>query len=162
MALRERVMHRHVDSMLDPMPPDHGLVLWAYNHHLARDDAKITGTAGVGPGGDSEPSLGHHLNARHGDDIYGVWMIYGRGEDSNPLPDLPRRLRPSWRSLNALLGRVGGNFVPPTRSDRAEAQRLMEPLRVYGLYNGYARIPIAAQADALCFIEEVSPLRTNR
>ncbi len=161
MAYRERVMHRHVDFMIDQLPEGHGLVLWGHNHHLARDDASIVSAEGVGPGGDTEPSLGHHLNERHRDDIYVVWMVFGHGEDSQPFPDLPRKLRPPRRSLNGLLRSVGGNFLLPTRSDAPEAQRLSEPSRIYHLYNSYARVPVASQADAICFIAEVSPLRNR-
>lgn len=162
MAYRERVMHRHVDFMLESLPPDHGLVLWGHNHHLARDDSSIVSSGGVGPGGDTEVSLGHHLNERHRDEIYVVWMIFGRGEDSQPLPGLSRKLRPSRRSLNALLRRVGGNFLLPTRSDARPARRLDRATRVYHLYNSHVSVPVAEQADAICFIDEVSPLRTNR
>ena len=159
MAFRERVMRRHVDLMLGRLPPDRGLVLWGHDLHLARNDDTITAKQGVGPGGDSEYSLGHSLCRRHPDDVYVVWMIFGGGEDGQPFPDLSRKLRPRRRSLNAILGRVGGNFVLPTRSFDAGARCLHDPLRFYHLYNGFVELRIAEQADAICFIEHVSPMR---
>jgi erythromycin esterase-like protein len=163
MAFRERVMHRHVDTALAALPRERGLVLWGHDFHLARDDDGITGRPGsVGPGGDSERSLGHHLCKQHGDDVFIVWMVFGGGEDSQPLQGLSRRLRPRRGSLNAILGRVGGNFVLPTRSTEAGSEPLREPLRLYHLYNGYAEVRIADQADAICFIENVSPMRSAR
>jgi erythromycin esterase-like protein len=159
MALRERVMQRQVGGMLERLPSDHGVVLWGHDLHLARNDAGIRQDGGTGPGGDSADSLGHHLNRRHADEIYVVWMVFGGGEDGQPFPDLDRVLRPPRRSLNGLLQRVGGSFVLPTRSDDPAAARLKEKARLYHLYNGHAELRIAEQADAICFIDAVSPLR---
>jgi hypothetical protein len=86
-------------------------------------------------------------------------MVCGGGEDSHSFPELPRRLRPARGSLNAILRRVGGNFVLPTRSHDPAAGRLRETLRFYHLYNTHSELRIAEQADAICFIERVTPLR---
>ena len=161
MAYRERVMHRHVDLMIDRLPRDHGLVLWAHDFHLARDDAGIVAPGGVGPGGDSEHSVGHHVCAEHGDDVLVVWMVCGGGESAHPLPDLPRRLRPGRRSLNAVLERVGGNFLLPTHSAESAARKLAGVQRFHHLYDSFADVRIREQADAICFIEEVTPLRAD-
>ena len=88
-------------------------------------------------------------------------MVTGSGEDSQPLPDLSQTLRPPRRSLNGLLARVGGSFVLPTRSEHPGARRLGEKARIYGLYNSYVELTIAEQADAICFIDRVSPLRAS-
>jgi len=158
MAFRERVMQRHVDFALERLPPGHGLVLWGHDLHLARDDGGIRLRHGAGPGGDTEHSLGHHLCRRHGDEVFVVWMVCGRGESAQPLADLPCELRFHPRSLNAVLSRVGGNFLLPTRGG-AGARRLRARQRLYHLYDDFTELRIAEQADAICFIEEMTPLR---
>lgn len=161
MALRERVMHRHVDTVIDQLPAERGLVLWGHDLHLARDDDGITGLEGIGPGGGEVESLGQHVARRHPDDLYVVWMVCGRGEDAQPLQGLPCELRPPRQSLNALLARVGGSFLLPVRRNDRGARTLRRAHRLYHLYNAGVTVRPAEQVDALCFIERMTPLRTG-
>lgn len=118
MALRERIMQRHIARLLETLP-DPRLVLMAHNAHLAKDDRRIHAPGTVGPGGDRERAVGTWLHERLNGDVCSVWMLFERGEDNQPMPDLPRKLRSPRHSLNAKLARVADVFALRTHSDDA-------------------------------------------
>lgn len=159
MAYREDVMKHHLDRELRLMADGDVLVLMAHAAHLAKDDAGIRGY-GVGPGGNLVPSLGHHLVHDLGLRPYSIWMIYGGGTDSQPLPDLPNQATYPRDSLNALLGLHGPPLVVPTAP--AASGVLAEPIGIGQMYNQVIPVHLPAQADALFFLPGVSPLRPAR
>jgi len=156
MAYREDVMKRHLERELRLMADGDVLVLMAHAAHLAKDDAGIRGH-GVGPGGNLVPSLGHHLVHDLGLRPYSIWMVYGGGTDSQPLPDLPNEATYPRDSLNALLGRHGLPLVVPTAP--AASGILAEPVGIGQMYNQVIPVHLPTQADAVFFLPNVSPLR---
>jgi erythromycin esterase-like protein len=156
MAYREDVMKRHLDRELRLMDDGDVLVLIAHAAHLAKDDAGIGGH-GVGPGGNLVPSLGHHLVHDLGLRPYSIWMIYGGGADSQPLPDLPNQATYPRDTLNALLGLQARPLVVPTAP--AASGILAEPIGIGQMYNQVIPVHLPAQADAVFFLPSVSPLR---
>ena len=153
MALRERIMRRHVERKLTA---GQRLVLFGHDLHLAKDDTKIS-AGGVGPGGDTEVSLGHYLCNGDAGRAFGIWMICGHGRDSQPFDGLDRDLRPPLGSLNEVLGRVGGSFALPTVDD--PTGYLAAEQRFHHLYNTAVDLRITEQADLIVFLDEVHPLR---
>jgi len=160
MAMRERIMQRHVRRALEQAPPGEGFVLMAHNMHLAKDDERIR-APGIGPGGGKERSVGTWLNRRLPNQALSVWMLFERGNDNQPFAGLPTRLSSPPTSVNALLGRAGEVFALPARADDARAAVLAKEGDVLMLYNQVARLEPAAQADIVFFVREVTPLSAD-
>jgi hypothetical protein len=83
-----------------------------------------------------------------------VWMIYGGGEDSQPLPDLPRRADFGADTLNA---RLAARFDRPVLLDARQAPDT--PVRIAHMYNTVIETALPGAVDALWFVPRVSPLR---
>jgi hypothetical protein len=81
-------------------------------------------------------------------------MIYGGGEDSQPLPDLPRTADFGPDTLNA---RLGARFDRPVLLDARRAP--LDPVRIAHMYNSVIETRLPGVVDALWFIPEASPLR---
>jgi erythromycin esterase-like protein len=169
MAHRERVMHEHVDHVLARLGGEEKLVLMGHNAHLAKADRRIRPPwglralrRGVGPGGGQVPCLGTHVCARRPGEVFAVWMLEDRGHDSSPLPGSDRTVHPAPGTLNAALARVGpAAFVLPTVSDQPRSGLLRCEVEVASMYGTRSRLRPVEQADALCFVREVSPLRES-
>ena len=163
MAMRESIMHRNAAAVLDQISPDEKVVVMAHGLHLAKDDGLIqTPGVGAGPGGKRVPSIGHYINQTLApDQVFSFWMLFDHGEDLQPFPDLPRNLTSNSGSLNDLMSRVGSgcSYVVPTTSDDPRARLLTEEIDVMHMYNQAFRTNVPAQADAIFFTPEVSPLR---
>jgi Erythromycin esterase len=160
MAFRERYMHRQVDRMLGHMRANEKLALMSHNMHLCRaPDAIAERNAGAGPGGKTDPPLGAWLAARYPDEIFSVWMLIGRGRDSQPFPTLSKEIREKAGTLNTLLGEIGDCFVLPIDASDARARLLTENIEIMHDGNGGVRTAIARQADAIFFVRDVTPLR---
>jgi erythromycin esterase-like protein len=155
MALRESFLKRRVERLWRSLEDDEVLVLLSHAFHLAKDDRRI-GRAGVGPGGDQEPSLGHHLVQRLGIDVRSAWLLYGAGADSQPFPDLPNDVAYPATSINAAFGRRERPFVVAVAS---AADALGLPVGVGHMYNTVVPVHLPSEADALFFIPRVSPMR---
>lgn len=153
MAWREELMKRRVDDVLAGAPEDALLVLMGHAFHLAKDDAGLAGP-GVGPGGGRVSSLGHHLCRERGLASAGIWMLYGSGEDSQPLADLPRVADYPADTLNRTLLEEGTAMLLPLTEDAP----FQGAVRIGHLYNLVAEVDIRAQADALHFFPRVTPL----
>jgi erythromycin esterase-like protein len=153
MAFRESVMHAQVDDLVDSHPAGARFVVFAHNLHLARDDARVTGRGGVGPGGGSVDSIGTHLAKRHPGRVFSVWMLDGEGRDAQPLVSLGNRVRAPRGSLNAALARAGEAYFVPVRGPLAARHRLAF------MYGSRVDVELGANADALYFARRVSPLR---
>ncbi|MBI5287358.1 MAG: erythromycin esterase family protein [Chloroflexi bacterium] len=157
MAMREHLMQRHVRRVLDQHPGE-GVVLMAHNMHLTKDDTRIR-APGIGPGGGKERAVGTWLNHQLPEQVLSVWMLFERGRDNQPFPDLPTKLSSPPGSVNALLGQVGDAFALPTRSQDKRANALSSTGDIVMLYNQASRLALADQADVVFFVREVSPLR---
>jgi erythromycin esterase-like protein len=160
MAFRERYMHRQVDRMLGQMRADEKLALMSHNMHLCRAPDAVAGSdAGAGPGGKTDPPLGAWLAARYSSEIFSVWMLIGRGRDSQPFPTLSKEIREKAGTLNALLGEIGDCFILPIDASDSRARLLTENVEIMHDGNGGVRTAIARQADAIFFVRDVTPLR---
>jgi len=156
MAFRETAMKRRFKAAQTRFA-DHKLVLMGHALHLAKDDAAIK-AGGVGPGGGQTSSLGHWLVQDEKEDVFSVWMLYGAGEDSQPLANLPQKANFPPHSLNAMLARQGRVllFFP------ADAPELFRPPCVIGhMYSALIETSLLLQADAVVFLPQVTPLRRS-
>jgi len=153
MAYREDFMKRRFADARAIAPGK--MALMAHATHLAKDDRLIEGGIGVGPGGGRVSSLGHHIVSELGLTAVSIWMIYGEGEDSQPIPGLPRTARYPRDSLNARLSR---RFRDPTLvlTDGAPDGFVS----VGHMYNARFFTRLRGQVDALYFFPRVTPMRT--
>ena len=153
MAFREDVMKRRLKALVTQTDPSLLIVVLAHAFHLAKDDAGFGAASGVGPGGGQASSLGHYLTQECGFDTRAVWMLYGAGEDSQPIEGLPTTLDYPTTSLNqtllAELSEVGLLPKPPPGM-----------VGIGHLYNTVAEVDLACQADCVMFFPAVSPLDT--
>ena len=152
MAFREDAMKRRLASIRALSPGR--LVLMGHALHLVRDDAAIAAAGIVGPGGGRTTSLGHHLGQELGQCLFIVWMIYGEGEDSQPLQDLPRRADFGPHTLNA---RLAARFDRPVLLDARGAPDA--PVRIAQMYNTEIETRLPGVVDALWFCPRVTPLQ---
>ena len=155
MAFRERAMRRRLKEARLILGT-HRFVVMGHALHLAKNDRDIRGS-GIGPGGGLEPSLGHSLVQRDGEKVVSIWLLYGSGEDCQPLKSLPRTANFPADTLNARLGAFGSAllFFP------SDALELFErPFRIGQIYNSVFETTLANQADAVVFLPQISPLRT--
>jgi erythromycin esterase-like protein len=160
MAYRERYMHRQVDRMLGQMRPDEKLALMSHNMHLCRAPDAVAGIdASAGPGGKTDPPLGAWLAARYPSEIFSVWMMIGRGRDSQPFPTLSKEIKEKRGTLNALLGEIGDCFILPIDATDERARFLTKNIEITHDGNGGVRTALARQADAIFFARNVTPLR---
>jgi erythromycin esterase-like protein len=173
MALRESIMKRRVERILASLEPDSVFVLLGHAFHLAKDDRRI-GRAGVGPGGDLETSLGHHVVQSLGVPTRAVWMLYGAGVDSQPFPDLPTRVAYPADSLNGRLAAYARLRADSGASPHAPAHAplvvpiapaandaLANEVGIGHLYNMVVPVHLPSEIDALFFVPTVSPLRAT-
>jgi erythromycin esterase-like protein len=160
MAFRERYMHRQLDRRLVQMRPNEKLALMSHNMHLCRAPDAVAGSnAAAGPGGKTDPPLGAWLAARYPDKIFSVWILIGRGRDSQPFPTLSKEIKEKPGTLNARLGEIGNCFVLPIDAADSRARLLSENIEIMHDGNGGVRTAIARQADAIFFVRDVTPLR---
>ncbi len=160
MAFRERYMHRQVDHTLGQMRANEKLALMSHNMHLCRAPQAVVGSdAAAGPGGKTDPPLGAWLAARYPAEVFSVWMLAGRGRDSQPFHSLSNEIREKAGTLNALLGKIGACFVLPIDGADSRARLLAEGIEIMHDANAAVRTAIARQADAIFFVRDVTPLR---
>jgi erythromycin esterase-like protein len=159
MALRERAMCEHADHALAAIEGSKA-AFFAHNRHLAKDDGQFRGkTPGAGPGGDTEPSLGTYLTRRRQADVFSIWCLEDRGEY---IPTIAGdgRIQSVRGTLNAELARVGDVLILPTGADDP-ASPLHDDCEIVSLHGVRYRTPIAHQADAIFFIREVTPMKSD-
>lgn len=159
MAFRERFMHRQVDRALAQMQTNEKLVLMSHNMHLCRAPEAVAGSdAAAGPGGKTDLPLGAWLASRFPGEVFSVWMLIGRGTDSQPFPSLSNKIREKPGTLNSILGEVGDCFLLPIDTSDSRPRLLTEPIQIMHDANGGVRTAIAKQADAIFFVRDVTPL----
>lgn len=152
MAFREHAMKRRLADLRTLSPGK--LVLMGHALHLVRNDASIAAPGIVGPGGQRTSSLGHHVGQELGLPMFIVWMVYGGGEDSQPLPDLPRKADFGPETLNA---RLAARFDQPVLLDARSAPTAR--VRIAHMYNTVIETSLPPAVDAIWFTPRVSPLR---
>lgn len=159
MALREETMHRNVATRLADAGANSKTILMSHNLHLAKDFDRIKGSFGAGPGGGKVPALGTFLNRKMPGQIFSIWMLCNRGRDCQPFSFCTCEIKPVKGSLNSILSETGPALLLPLSSDSPIPSLLDSEILIQmdGQPGVRARIP--DQADAIFFIDEVSPLR---
>ncbi len=154
MAFREAAMKRRLDTVLAQVQPGTTLVVMGHAFHLAKNDGHIE-KAGVGPGGDEVSSIGHYLCQEKGCEAASIWMLYGEGEDSQPLPDLPRVANYSSGTVNKKLAQY---LQAPVWFETKDLPNDLGRARVGHLYNLEVEVQLREEADVVTFFPTVSPL----
>ena len=160
MALREQVMHRQVEYVLNGLASGEKIILMGGSLHLMKNDEKIKTTGvGAGPGGKTLPSIGHYVSQTLAPgQVFSAWMLYDHGKDNQPFPDLPQDLASPPGSMNAILSDIGTQFILPVSHDWS-ARIFKKKMDVVHMYNLTFRAKLAEQADAIFFTRQVSPLK---
>ncbi|HYL58161.1 MAG TPA: erythromycin esterase family protein, partial [Candidatus Acidoferrales bacterium] len=158
MAFRETVMHRNVEDALAEAGPSGKIALMSHNLHLAKDYGRVKGSIGAGPGGGKVDAVGTHIAKLMPGEVYSVWMLCNRGRDCQPFSFCTCEIKPVAGSINPILASIASALVLPLDSLEnayfADAELLIQMDGNTGV-----RTPIARQADAIVFIDEVSPLK---
>jgi hypothetical protein len=156
MAFREDCLKRRFDNhrRLTGGAPS---VVMAHALHLAKDDRLLGKTVGVGPGGGFACSIGHHLVQERRLKAVSIWLVHGAGEDSQPLPDLPRRFAYPKDTLNARLAGLETPVLFPIGG--APGGLFDRPIGVGGLYNGVQPTILKGQVDAVLYLPRATPMR---
>lgn len=159
MATRERFMHRQIDHQLGLLADDK-MALMSHNMHLCRAPDAVAGSGAIaGPGGKTELALGAWLAGRFPGEVFSVWMLIGRGTDSQPFPSLSNKILEKRGTLNAILSEIGDCFLLPIDTSDSRARLLSENTEIMHDANGLIRTAITRQADAIFFVRDVTPLR---
>lgn len=159
MALREETMHRNVTAQLAEAGPGAKTVLMSHNMHLAKAYDRIKRNFGAGPGGGRVPALGTFLNRMLPGRVYSVWMLCNRGRDCQPFSFCTCEIMPVAGSLNSILSEIAPAFILPLRADSPLPRLLDSKMLIQMDGQPGVRAAIAEQADAIFFVDEVSPLR---
>jgi erythromycin esterase-like protein len=159
MAMREETMHRNVIARLAEAGENAKAVLMSHNLHLAKDFDRIKGNFGAGPGGGRVPALGTYVNRMFPEKVFSVWMLFNRGRDCQPFSFCTCEIEQVEGSLNSILGEIGSALILPLRSDGPIPSLLNSKMLIRMDGQPGIRAAIAEQADAIFFIDEVSPLR---
>ena len=156
MAYREGCMKRRFETarQLSGGAP---MALMGHALHLAKDDRLLGAAPGVGPGGGQEPSLGHHIVQTLQLKTASIWLIHGAGEDSQPFPDLPRRLAYPKETLNARLSLFTEPVLFPVTG--APEDLFEGPIGVGHMYNTIQPAVLKGLVDWILFLPRVSPMR---
>ncbi len=157
MAFREGCMKRRFADLRRLSGGNPTLVM-SHALHLAKDDRLIAAASGVGPGGGLASSIGHHLTQELGLKVVSIWMLYSGGEDSQPLPDLPRKAKYARDTLNAQLAGLKTPML--FRVADLPSELAQRPIGVGHMYNAVARTALAGQVDVILVLPTVSPLRS--
>jgi len=161
MALREETMHRNVTTRLAEGGGNAKTVLMSHNLHLAKDFDRIKGNFGAGPGGGRVPALGTFVNRMMSGQIFSVWMLCNRGRDCQPFSFCTCEIKPVKGSLNSILSEIGPALILPLGNDSPLPSLLDSEMLVQMDGQPGVRAAITDQADAIFFIDEVSPLRAG-
>ncbi len=153
MALREKMIFRHVEHIIENMKPQDKLVLMAHNRHLSKHSRRLD-IKGGGPGGGVVPSLGTMLYQKYGGEVFSIWQLFNKGGSSHPYSNLSRNYQSSKGSLNQALSKIGQVFLLPF-SDKKVQRFISKKTKITGIYNIDFKADITRQADAVFFINEV-------
>jgi erythromycin esterase-like protein len=156
MAFRESCMKRRFDDARR-LTQNAPMALMGHALHLAKDDRLLGKAVGVGPGGGLECSLGHHLAQVLGLKAVSIWLVHGEGEDSQPFPDLPRRLAYPADTLNRRLAPIAVPTLIPIAG--APPGLFDAPIGVGHMYNAVQPTVLDGQVDAIVYLPRVTPMR---
>jgi hypothetical protein len=155
MAYREEAMKRRFAD-LRRLSGGAPAAVMSHALHLAKDDRLIGEAPGVGPGGGQTASIGHHLTQTLGLKVASVWMVYGAGEDSQPMADLPRKAAYPVDTLNEQLAHLSAPTLFPIAGGP-----FAQPMKVGHMYNTVVSVTLAGMVDAILFLPRVTPMRAK-
>jgi erythromycin esterase-like protein len=158
MAYRETVMHRHASDAIAGAGPGGKIALMSHNLHLAKDFSRVRGVVGAGPGGGKVDAVGMYLNKLAGGDVFSIWMLINRGRDCQSFWFCTSEINPIAGTMNAALAEIAPALILPLAALKTSGLEEDE-LRIQMDGNAGITTAIARQADAIVFIDEVSPLR---
>jgi erythromycin esterase-like protein len=148
LAAREERMCRNLDELLAEWPPDEKLVLLGHALHLSKDSERIRP-----PGYAMWRSIGTHVANELPGEVWGVWLLHGRGRHGVPRADPPiRSYRSPADSVERRLADVGPILLLPLGSDDPREAWLREE-RVVSFGGSPGRAILPRQADCLFFVE---------
>ena len=159
MALREETMHRNVTARFAEVGENAKAILMSHNLHLAKDFDRIKGNFGAGPGGGKVTAVGTYLNRMMPADVFSVWMLCNRGRDCQPFSFCTCEIKQVDGSLNSILSEIAPALILPLHTDTPIPALLNSKMLIQMDGQPGVRAAIAEQADAIFFIDEVSPLR---
>ena len=165
-AIREQVMHRNMELIISradktqagkPVPQKFALM--SHNEHLAKDIFSIKRKGGAGPGGGRVESIGTCLERTMPGQVFSIWMLCGRGRDSQPLSYMSNEVQSPNGTLNEMLSDIGAAFVLPINEADSLPTLLQREIKFVSNGNVVHRTVITRQTDAIFFVREVTPLR---
>lgn len=148
--IRDEGMADHVDYLLDVLYPGKKVILWGHNGHVAEDSP---------PGED--PTMGAHLHARRGAEMYTVGLFMYRGTAAqNNREVYPILSPPLAGSLESILyrARKRWTFVDfSTRASTPETSWMFQPLTARSF--GVNPEPIVPREfyDGVLFVDTSNP-----
>jgi erythromycin esterase-like protein len=158
MAYRETVMYRNASDAMAEAGPGGKIALMSHNLHLAKDFSSVRGLAGAGPGGGKVDAIGTHLNKLTRGDVFSIWMLINRGRDCQPFSFCTCEIKPVAGTVNAALAEIAPALLLPLAALKTSGLADDE-LKIQMDGNAGITTAIGAQADAIVFVDDVSPLR---
>jgi hypothetical protein len=154
-------MHHNVTARLAESGSKSRTVLMSHNLHLAKQYDRIKRNFGAGPGGGRVPALGTFLNRMMPEQVYSIWMLCNRGRDCQPFSFCTCDITPVADSLNSILSEISPALILPLGADSPLPRLLDSKMLIKMDGQPGVRAKITEQADAIFFIDEVSPLRAS-
>lgn len=159
MAVREEAMLQNVIFILSQMDSKDKLILMGHNRHLSKKIESIKKLGASPPGGKIVPSVGTMLNRMLPGQVFSIWMLQHHGRSSQPFTGLSSEYTDKPGSLNSILSDIGSAYIFSTDTEDKRACMLKSNMNIVGLYNMVFRTAISKQADAIFFVDEVTPMR---
>jgi hypothetical protein len=156
MARRESAMITLARSVIEDLPERDRVVLLGHAAHLSKASRSLRLLdTGAGPAVDT---LGTVLSHDYPDQVLSIWLLHGWGEDSQPLSHLPREYTLARGTLNEALAELGDCFLLPLTTPDPLPALLRREQDIRWIYGAGCHTHIAAQADAIVFIQHAHPL----
>lgn len=156
MARREAAMITLARSVLAGLPADERVVLLGHAGHLSKSSPSLRLPAtGAGPAADT---LGTVLARDRPGEVFCLWLLHASGQDSQPLPSLPRRYDLVPGTLNEALAQLGDCYLLPLTPSGPLPALLRREQDIRWIYGAGCRTRVTDQADAIVFIRDAHPL----
>lgn len=179
-AEREKMMMEHMDETIAVHAPEDKFILLGHDGHLSKDasnlynrpqrstfwgyrswfralgyaiNEKVTCRPLDTYGG----SVGSHIHDRFPGQVLSIWMLYGQGQLMGR--DGPIDVRLHGDTVESLLAQVGDRFLLPLESADSGARDVLSRANFRWAGGYYASADLAAQADAIFFVKDVSAVR---
>lgn len=150
---RERTVCRQLDRLVGAAPPGEKFILLGHAIHLSKDSTTIELDRELWP------TWGRHVAQTLPGQVFGIWLLFDRGEHGvTRLADPIRRFPTIPGSVEHLLAGAGPAFLLPFGSGDPREAWLDEP-RTVRFMTQPARARLPAETDAVFFVREATALR---